>query len=166
MFRRGETTTTDHVESRPAVTDPVVPGAGQSMLFTLIGASGVIVSAFLEWIRPDGIRGTEIGYRAFYRTTFSADATFLRSAGAVAILIGLIAIVGLASRSGWITRLAGALGIVAFALFTITLYRLDMTVPEALGPGPWFMLGGGIVAMFGGFFATRPRMVVRNVRNA
>jgi len=144
------------------VDGSVVDGAGQSMLFTLIGAAGLITSGFLEWTRTDGVRGTDIGYRAFYRTTFTTDATFLRSAGFAAIVMGLIAILGLASRSGWITRLAGAAGIIAFALFTMTLYRMDMNVPTVLGPGPWFMLGGGLVAMFGGFFARRPRIVVTN----
>lgn len=157
-----EATTHDRVESRARETGPTITGAGQSMLFTMLGATGLILSGFLEWIRPDGVRGIEIGYRAFYRTGFSTNAAFFRSAGAVAIAIGLLAVLGLASRSGWVTRLAGALGIIAFALFTITLYRMDMSVPTALGAGPWFMLGGGLVAMFGGFFATRPRMVVTN----
>ena len=64
----------------------VLGTAAQSMLFTLVGSAGLIVAAFLDWIRPDGIRGIDIGYRAFYRTNFSVDATFLRSAGAVSIL--------------------------------------------------------------------------------
>ena len=143
-----------------APASAVLGTAAQSMLFTLVGAAGMIVGAFLDWIRPDGIGGTEIGYRAFYDRGFTTDATFLRSAGFVAILIGLVAILGLAFRSGWLTRLAGALGIIAFALFTITLYRIDMELPTSLGVGAWVMLGGGIVTLFGGFFATRPRVVV------
>ena len=138
----------------------VLGTAGQSMLFTLVGSAGLIVAAFLDWVRPDGLTGTDISYRAFYRTNFSVDATFLRSAGAVSILIGIVAILGLAFRTGWITRLAGALGIIAFALFTITMYRADADIPASLGPGVWFMLGGGIVTLFGGFFATRPRVVM------
>ena len=154
-----EATTHDRVESH-ARTTPVITGAGQSMLFTMLGATGLILSGFLEWIRPDGVRGIEIGYRAFYRNGFSTSATFFRSAGAVVVAIGLLAVLGLASSAGWVTRLAGALGIIAFALFTITLYRMNMEVPTTLGAGPWFMLGGGLVAMFGGFFATRPKRVV------
>ena len=140
----------------------VLGTAGQTMLFTLVGSAGLIVAAFLDWIRPDGIRGIDISYRAFYREGFSVDATFFRSAGAVSIAIGLLAIIGLASRSGWITRLAGALGIIAFALFTITMWRIDANLPRSLGPGTWVMLGGGLVTMFGGFFASRPRVVVTN----
>jgi hypothetical protein len=149
-----------HETMRAPGAGMVLGTAAQSMLFTLVGSAGLIVAAFLDWIRPDGFAGTDISYRAFYRTNFSVDATFLRSAGAVSILIGIVAILGLTFRNGWITRLAGALGIIAFALFTITMYRADADLPASLGPGTWFMLGGGIVTLFGGFFATRPRVVV------
>jgi hypothetical protein len=167
MFRRPATAhgPDDHA-THPAMrtgAGVVLGTAAQSMLFTLVGAAGLIVAAFLDWIRPDGIRGVDVGWRAFYSTSFVTDATFLRSAGFVSILIGLVAIFGLAFRSGWITRLAGALGIIAFALFTITMYRADADLPRALGPGMWFMLGGGIVALFGGFFMTRPRVVVKDM---
>ncbi len=131
------------------------------MLFTLLGAAGLIVSAFLEWVRPDGIMGTEVSYRAFFDSDFGTQAPFFRSAGVLVIAIGLLAILGMAARSGWITRLAGALGIIAFALFTITLYRVDANLPSTLGVGMWVLLGGGLLSMFGGLFATRPRIVVR-----
>ena len=165
MFKRRPVMAEGPADTREPMrmgTGMVLGTAGQSMLFTLVGSAGLIVAAFLDWIRPDGIRGIDIGYRAFYRTNFSVDATFLRSAGGVAILIGILAILGLAARSGFITRFAGALGIIAFALFTITMYRADFDLPRALGPGMWVMLGGGIVTMFGGFFASRPRVVVTN----
>lgn len=163
MFRR-EVTTTGHVAGPAAdIRDrPMITGAGQSMLFTMLGATGMILGGFLEWIRPDRLIGSEISYRAFWRTDFATGVSFFRSAGGVAVAIGLLAVLGLASRAGWITRLAGAFGIIAFALFAITLHRIDLDIPTALGAGPWFMLGGGIVAMFGGFFATRPRVVVSN----
>jgi peptidoglycan/LPS O-acetylase OafA/YrhL len=115
----------------------------------------------LEWIRPDGIMGTEVSYRVYFDADFGTEAPFFRSAGVLVIAIGLLAILGMASRSGWITRLAGALGIIAFALFAITLYRVDANLPSSLGVGMWVLLGGGLLSMFGGLFATRPRIVVR-----
>lgn len=147
---------------QPEVTTRTSPidGAAQSMLFTLAGSAGLIVAAFLEWIRPDGTPGVEVGYRAYFDVDFGTQASFFRSAGFVAILIGLVAILGMASRSGWITRLAGALAIIAFALFTITLYRADAELPANIGIGPWVLLGGGLLTMFGGLFARRPKVVV------
>ncbi|MGH2784326.1 MAG: sugar:proton symporter [Actinomycetota bacterium] len=166
MFRRKATNASDPVEPT-VVEQPATPvvspieGAAQSMLFTLLGAAGLIVSAFLEWIRPDGILGTEVSYRAYFDADFGTQASFFRSAGVVAIAIGVLAILGMVSRSGWITRLAGALGIIAFALFAITLYRVDADLPSSLGVGMWVLLGSGLLSMFGGLFATRPRIVVR-----
>ena len=73
------------------------------------------------------------------------------------IVLGLLAIVGLAPRSGWLTRLAGTLGVAGFVLFVIELYRAPTdTLP---GVGAWVCLAGGIVALAGGFMGTR-RVVV------
>jgi hypothetical protein len=161
----GTTTAHDHPDdlSRRFAIGQVLGTAGQTVLFTLIGAAGMILSAFMEWIRPDGAFGTEISYRAFYRASFSTGAGFLRSAGALAIVLGIVAIAGLAFRTGWLIRLAGAGGIIGFALFTISMHRAGMDVPASLGAGVWLMLGGGLVAMFGGFFATRPKVVLGKV---
>jgi len=152
----------DHpdVARRRMAIGTVLGTAGQMTLFTLIGAAGMILSAFMSWIRPENVLGTEVSYRAFYRASFSTGAPFLRSTGAAVIALGLIAIIGLTFRSGWLIRFAGAAGIVAFALFTIAAHRAGMDVPTSLGVGTWVLLGGGIVALFGGFFATRPRVVV------
>ncbi|HJR18838.1 MAG TPA: sugar:proton symporter [Actinomycetota bacterium] len=171
MFRRRGSTMHDTDEptmvERPA--EPVVSpidGMAQSMLFTLLGAAALIVSAFLEWIRPDGIVGADLSYRVLFDADFGTDATFARSAGAVVIGIGLLAILGMATRAGWVTRLAGALGIIAFATFTITLYRVGADLPNSLGVGAWVLLGGGLLTMFGGLFATRPKIVVRKAAPA
>lgn len=165
LFRRRTDHTDDRVETATvepvAATPSPIEGAAQSMLFTLAGAAGLIVSGFLEWIRPDGTAGVDLSYRAYFDMDFGTEAPFFRSAGFLAIAIGLLAIIGMASRSGWITRLAGALGIIAFALFAITLYRIDADLPASLGVGTWVMLGSGLLSMFGGLFARRPKMIVR-----
>ena len=174
VFRRRATRATsmdhpdDHAVVGPdATTDPSpIDGAAQSMLFTLLGAAALIVSAFLEWVRPDGIDGASLSYRVYFDADFGTDASFMRSAGIVAIGIGLLAILGMAARSGWLTRLAGALGIIAFALFTITLYRVNADLPNSLGVGAWVLLGGGLLTLFGGLFATRPKIVVRRTAPA
>lgn len=159
MFRRGATTTQDPME-RTTPSAASIDGAGQSMLFTLLGAGGLIVSAFLEWIRPDAIQGANLSYRAFFDPAFGTDAPFFRSAGFMMVILGLVAILGLVGRAGWLTRLAGAGGIIGFALFAITLHRAGAELPRSLGIGTWVLLGGGLIAMFGGFFARRPRIIV------
>ena len=137
-----------------------IASVGSSILTTMVGATGMIVSAFLQWIRPDGIDGVHVSNRAYWDVAFASDEQFWRSAGLIAIAMGLVAIIGLAVASGWLTRLAGAAAIVGFATFTITMYRAEADLPGALGPGPWFLLGGGLLALFGGFFARRPKLIV------
>jgi hypothetical protein len=151
----------EHVESaQPHVTEPVaarrywsVAGLGVRMLLTLVGAAGLIVGAFLDWI--EGAAGVDLDIRVFWQTTFDTDtSTFVETVGFVMIVLGLLAIVGMAPRSGWLTRFAGALAIAGFVLFLIEVYRADQTVADVQA-GAWLALAGGVVALIGGFFGTR-----------
>ena len=81
--------------------------AGRAM-FTLIGAAGLVVGAFLPWVR--GIEGNRLALSALVRRPFVTEPNQLMTVGFVCVLLGLLAVVGLAT-SGWLTRLAGALGI-------------------------------------------------------
>src|SRR5947209_20552276 len=93
-----------YTPARPAAVPPPAPGAGIAslagrMMLTLLGAAGMIVGAFLKWFQ--GAAGTRITMRIY--VGHPGHAEFIRSAGAIAILLGLVAIVGLAPRSGWLT---------------------------------------------------------------
>ena len=107
------------------------PGLVIRIVLTLLGAAGMIVGAFLRWIH--GITGVQLDARALWRTEFLNTSTFVRTVGFVVIVLGLLAIIGLAPRGGWLTRLAGVLGIVAFVLFPIELYRPAVPGPRCLG---------------------------------
>ena len=115
------------------------------VLLTLIGASGLVVGAFMDWVR--GIRGMNLSIHALYSTRLGERADLPATVGFLALVIGIVAIVGLATE-GWLTRLAGALGIVVFVLLIIQLYQGN--APLLPGPGPWLMLTGGMVAAVGG----------------
>lgn len=121
------------------------------VVLTLAGAAGMIVGPFLGWT-GGGIPGLRVRLAAFYRPDLGASGSFPVTVGGVMVLIGLLAIVGLAGRSGWITRLAGTLGIVAFALFVIELFRAG-ALP--IGPGAWLALAGAVVALIAGFVTSQ-----------
>jgi hypothetical protein len=125
-------------------------------MLTLLGAAGLIIGSFMQWFQ--GAEGTKISMK-MYVGSIHPTAQMIRSAGAVTILIGLLAIVGLAPRSGWLTRLAGALGIVAMILFAIQVFRAPNATLSDIGVGAWLVLAGSIVALIGGFFGTRYRVV-------
>ena len=161
----------DHTHDTTATVDvrPSVGGLMTRIILSALGAAGMIIGAFLSWFAFEatevppttGLTGVELSNSIFYSTADPFDASFVASAGLVAIILGLLALVGMALRTGWLTSVAGVLGIVAFALVLITLYR----VPDAgfdvtnVGIGLWLVLAGGVVALIGGFFGTRPTAV-------
>jgi hypothetical protein len=115
------------------------------VLLTLIGAAGLIVGAFMEWFH--GMAGTHLSLQALYTHPFRSETHLPATVGFAVIVLAFLALVGLAT-SGWLTRLAGALGIVVFILLIIQLY-----LPHSRflpGPGPWLVLAGGMVAAVGG----------------
>ncbi|MFL5738550.1 MAG: hypothetical protein ACJ76P_14665 [Actinomycetota bacterium] len=128
------------------------------LLLTLAGAAAMIVGAFGSWNQT--LAGTELTDRSLVQTTFTTS-TFLLSVGAIAIALGLVAVIGLAFRSGWLTRLAGALGIAMFVLYTIELFRVPGPFATgSIGWGAWTFLAGSVVALIGGFLTKRAPEVV------
>ena len=153
------------VATAPApVTRTVAPevsagGMAVRILLTLAGAAGMIASAFLVW--SGGTTGSELGLRSLIETNADAAPQFVASVGFVMVALGLLAVVGLAPRTGWLTCLAGALGIVTVVLFGIEVMRADGTDGlSSLDLGVWIALAGSLVALIGGFFGARRSVVV------
>jgi hypothetical protein len=128
------------------------------IVLALAGAAGMIVSLFMNWVRSTP--ATDISVRALFQTSQVRNPNFVESIGFVMLVLGLLAIVGLAPRTGWLTSLAGALGIVVFVLLLVQMYREpgNLTVND-LDPGAWVGLAGSVVALIGGFFGTRTAVV-------
>jgi hypothetical protein len=152
------------VAAAPVTTRTVAPevspaGLAARILLTLLGAAGMIVSAFLVW--NDGVQGSDLGLRSLIETAADTAPQFVASVGFVMIVLGLLAIVGLAPRTGWLTCLAGALGVVTVVLYGIEVMRADGTDGlSALDLGVWVALAGSLVALVGGFFGARRSVVV------
>jgi hypothetical protein len=148
---------------------PSGSGMAARVIFTLLGAAGLIVGAFLPWfseVAPPGVglEGVKSKYSVFYSTDSPFGASFIESAGLIAIVIGVLALLGLVFRTGWLTTLAGVLGIVAFALVLITLFRVegqDFGI-QNVGLGLWLVLAGGVLCVIGGFFGARSKIVSRS----
>jgi hypothetical protein len=119
------------------------------IVFTLAGAAGLVVGAVLPWL--DGVAGTDLSVSALYRTTFERADSFIGSVGFVFVILGLAALVSLASPTGGLTRLAGLLGIAGFVLFAVQVYRSPAV--HDLGVGAWLALAGAVAALVGGYFA-------------
>lgn len=131
------------------------------LVLTLAGAALTIVRAFMDWV--DRIAGTDLGWKAFYATHMTSTKSFLMTVGAVFIALGLLGILGLADQGGWLTRAAGALGIIGFALVAIELYREHSTGLSALihriEVGAWVALVGALVMLVAGFLSPSETVV-------
>ncbi|MEA2556510.1 MAG: hypothetical protein QOG88_48 [Actinomycetota bacterium] len=133
---------------RTTTTGTNTSAMGTRAVLTLLGAGGMIVGSFLAWTNT--LAGTKIGLRALWTTSTSGEANFFASLGIVMIALGLAAVLSLAFGSGWLTRLAGALGIITVVLFAIEVYR--SAGPEELEIGAWVALAGSLVVLFAGLF--------------
>ena len=158
---------------------PTAGGLSSRIILTLLGAAAIIVGAFLEWfsfgsdveaqaaaagVEVPGGAGTDLSWSVFYSTDDPTGPSFFASAGFAVIVLGLLALLGLALRTGWLTRLAGVLAIVAVVLYAITLYRVpgqDLSISQ-IGIGAWLTLAGGLIVVIGGFLGSR-RVVTANV---
>ena len=138
---------------------PPAGGLAARMVLTILGAAALIIGAFLPWAFDDA--GTKIELAVFYSPQdVAAQAGLITSAGAVFILLGLLALLGLALATGWLTRLAGALALVGWVLILITLFRVGgLGAPEsgfaAIDIGLWLILLGSILTLIGGFLGSR-----------
>jgi hypothetical protein len=160
-----------HTYGTAAAVDvgPTAGGLMTRIALSVLGAGGMIIGAFLAWFSfsaqeaPPGVglTGIEISNSVFYSTDEPFGASFIGSAGLVVIVLGVLALLGMAFRTGWLTSLAGVLGIIAFVLVLITLYRVADAGfgVENVGIGLWVVLAGGVLALIGGFFGARPTVI-------
>src|SRR5436190_12223751 len=152
------------------VQEPKLSSAGLfllRMLLTLVGAALLAVSAFLLWTSSPGrFKGIQLRLgdfidMAFHSTTRTAEPVahaglgdILTTAGFMAIVLGALAVLGLTTQKGLLTKVAGGVGLVAMVAFLIVLSRAA-TAPVAFGLGVWAALVGSIVALVGGFLGRK-----------
>jgi hypothetical protein len=155
---------TVHPESEPQQRVPRAPGRNR-LLLTLLGAGGLIAAAFLNWIRSIDALGIELNVKMLWQT--EAEPKILTgggidSVGFVALLLGVVAIIGLLPRIRWLTTVAGALGAAEATLFVVTAARASgyrpaprtMTVGD-IRVGVWLLVAGGVLAIVAAFFGRR-----------
>lgn len=135
---------------RTTTATPYV-GIGARLVLTLVGAAGLIVGAFMTWWAP--LKGSELALEALWKPAFRQTGTFVATVGFAVIVVALVAIVGMAFGTGWLTRIAGVIGIAGFVLFAVEVYRAPGT--NEIGVGAWVSLAGAIVVLIAGFFGGR-----------
>ncbi len=134
---------------------PSYTGLATRIVLTLLGAAGLIVGSFTNVM--DGNLGTDAPVRVLW-TTDMTGSTFVGSLGFAMIVVGLVAVVGMAIRTGWLTSLAGAVGLAGTILFLVQVYRADDNFNAVdIGTGLWGL--GALLCLVGGFFGARREVV-------
>ena len=143
-----DTTTTGAVGEAPS------PWLAVRVILSVGAAVLLLIGSFLEW--TNGTDGSALSIQALWETD-AGTAGFFASAGLVTAICGALIILGLAFKSGWLTRFAGAAALVTFTLVVIQQGRAgNLDTLEDVGLGLWMVLAGGVLALIGGFFpATR-----------
>lgn len=135
-----------HTINRTSVPATRTGGDHGRLLFTIVGGAALVVSAFLNWTRD--MTATTLSNHSLINTSFLTQTDVVRTVGGIAVVIGLVGMFGVVDRTGWLTRLAGLLGVALFVMFVIEVYRSNVHTMQA---GAWLALGGGIVMLIGGF---------------
>jgi hypothetical protein len=137
------------------------------LLLTFVGAAGLVVSAFLRWTSsPARFKGIQLRLSDFIDMAFHSTTRkpapvphpgigdILATAGFAAIVLAVLALLGLTTQRGLLTRFAGGIGIVGVVAFLIVLGRAA-TAPVSFGLGVWAALAGSVVALVGGFLGRK-----------
>jgi hypothetical protein len=140
------------------VYKPLLPPIGRGwlvlarILLTLLGALLMIMGSFGEWL--GGIDGTDLTYANYVESVFrtetppppeAVDSLFV-SVGLVPIVLAVFVLLGLASRTGLLTRLAAGFALLVVAAFTFTVANAGLSV----GAGLVVVLVGTVLALIGG----------------
>lgn len=129
-------------------TEPVA--VGSRVFFTALGALGLILGAYQPWTR--NLDGTDLPWGGLSQDTINVPDNAMRTLGAVAIALGLLAVFGLADATGRITRSAGSAGIVGLLLFVIQVERSPI---HSIQIGVWLAMGGSLLCVVAGLKAER-----------
>lgn len=122
------------------------------VILTLFGAALMILGAFGDWLT--GVAGVNLTYSDYVNSVFdtkvppppeSVDPNFV-AVGILAIALGVLVLISLASRSGLLTRLVGGLSVLLFGALAFTISNAGLDV----GGGIVMVIAGALVALAGG----------------
>lgn len=137
---------------------PMLPPLSRSwliplrVLLTLLGALLMFVGANGGWYA--GVDGTDLTYEGYVESVFetetppppdSVDSVFV-SVGLVPIVFAVFAVLGLASRTGLLTRLAAGFALLVMIVFVFTVANAGLSLES----GVFVVILGTILALVGG----------------
>ncbi len=122
------------------------------VLLTLLGALLMFVGANGDWF--PGVDGTDLTYESYVESVFdtetppppeTVDSIFV-SVGLVPIVFAVFAVLGLASRTGLLTRLAAGFALLVMVVFAFTVANAGLSLES----GVFVVILGTVLALVGG----------------
>jgi hypothetical protein len=143
------------------VYKPSLPKVGRGwltilrILLVVLGGLMMILGSFSDWL--GGVDGADLTYELYVEAVFENDVPSppdglgdtLVSLGLVTIVLGVLALLGLATRTGRLTRVAAGIGLVLMVVYLVTVADSGFE----RGSGPVIVLVGAIFALIGGILA-------------
>ncbi len=137
---------------------PAERGPAWRVGLSLVGGIALIVSAFTPWGFHH--RAYRIGADVLVTSKATVHASFFTSIGLVTLLLGILALVGLLPRRGWLTTAAGIGGAIVAIEFLLT-HEVRAEFSRGQLDFGWYLLLLGLVAIPAAFVGTRPARVER-----
>ena len=125
---------------------------------TVIGAAMVMVGAGLPWsIGEERISAFKLSLKWLIGPGAGTDADPVKSIGMlVLVLVGII-VFGLVTAVRTPTTLGGLAAIAVAAAFAVSVSRSARSPFDALGPGVYLVVAGGLTAVIGTLLGAGPR---------
>ena len=135
---------------------PSQQGAAWRLVLSIVSGLALIASTFTPWGYDH--RAYNIGADALFTSKATVNASFLTSVGLLTLVLGILALLGLIPRRGWLTTAAGVGGVIVAMEFLIThLIRADF--PWSRLDYGWYLLLLSVLALPAAFVGTRPEGV-------
>jgi hypothetical protein len=133
-------------------------GAAWRLGLSLVAGIALIVSAFLPWGFDH--KANDIGIDALVTAKATTRAGFFTSLGLVVVILGLMALLGLIPRRGWLTTAAGIGGVIVAIEFVLT-HFFDADFPRSQLDFGLYVLLLSVLAIPAAFVGTRSESLPR-----
>ncbi len=135
---------------------PAQRGAAWRVGLSLVAGVALIVSTFTPWGFDH--KAFRIGADVLLTSKATVNASFFTSIGLVTLLLGILAVVGLLPRRGWLTTVAGIGGAIVAIEFLIT-HEIRANFARSQLDFGWYVLLLSLLAIPAAFVGTRAEPV-------
>lgn len=133
-------------------------GAAWRLVLSLVAGTALVASAFMPWGFDH--RAYNIGVDSLVTAKATVRASFMTSLGLVVLILGVVALLGLFPRRGWLTTVAGIGGVIIASEFALT-HLIDADFARSELNFGWYLILLSAVAVPAAWVGTRPESMAQ-----